>query len=168
MEPVVAALQQRGDDVVLSARDHAQTLPLAQRLWPDITVIGEASPGGRGAKLANVVGRARKLRAFRTHVKPHVALSHGSYAQVLACAGSRVPAVTMMDYEHQPANHVSFRLASRIVVPDAFPAQALRRFGAARRKVVRYPGFKEELYLDDSAPHGSVAQELGLDPRQVL
>ena len=53
----------------------------------------------------------------------------------------------MMDYEHQPANHLSFRLAERVIVPEAFPEAALRRFGARPGKVVRYPGFKEELYL---------------------
>lgn len=168
MEPVVAALEARGDEVVLSARDHAQTLPLAQRLWPDVAVIGQASPDGRAAKLASVLGRAKKLRTFRAGTAPQVALSHGSYAQVLACAGSRVPAVTMMDYEHQPANHISFRLASRIVVPEVFPSDALRRFGAHRRKVVRYPGFKEELYLGQTESPGRVSNELGLDPTRVI
>ena len=32
--PVVRALEQRGDEVVLTARDHAQTVPLAVEAWP--------------------------------------------------------------------------------------------------------------------------------------
>jgi hypothetical protein len=51
-----------------------------------------------------------------------------------------------MDYEYQPANHVSFRAASRVVVPAAFPDERLRVYGA--RRVSRFAGFKEELYLD--------------------
>jgi ABC-type spermidine/putrescine transport system permease subunit I len=74
-----------------------------------------------------------------------------------------VPLVTMMDYEFQPANHLSFRLARRVIVPEAFPADALRRFGARNGKVVRYPGFKEELYLAGFRPDASVLDELGLD-----
>ena len=50
-----------------------------------------------------------------------MALSHGSYAQIVAARLARVPAVTMMDYEHQPANHLSFRLARRVIVPATFP-----------------------------------------------
>src|SRR6266542_302295 len=84
--------------------------------------------------------------------RAEVAFSHGSYAQISAARLLGVPAVTMMDYEHQPANHLSFRLARRVIVPDAFPADALDRFGAALRKVVRYDGFKEELYLAGCAP----------------
>ena len=38
-----------------------------------------------------------------------------------------------MDYEHQPANHLAFRLASRVIVPRAFPTEALRRYGARER-----------------------------------
>jgi predicted glycosyltransferase len=57
-----------------------------------------------------------------------------------------------MDYEHQPANHLAFRLASRVVVPSAFPEDALRRFGAGREKVRRYEGIKEDVYLADFEP----------------
>ena len=97
-----------------------------------------------------------------------MAFSHGSYAQILAARAAGVPAVTMMDYEYQPANHVSFRLAQRVIVPDVFPDEALRRFGAPAAKVVRYPGFKEQLYLGGFEPDPAVLAELELDPRKVI
>jgi predicted glycosyltransferase len=74
----------------------------------------------------------------------------------------------MMDYEHQPANHLSFRLAQRIVVPELFPARALRRFGGRQGRVLRYPGFKEQLYLAGFTPDGGVLDRLGLDPAAVV
>ena len=54
-----------------------------------------------------------------------------------------------MDYEHQPANHLAFRLASRVLVPRAFPEESLARFGANAAKVKRYDGMKEDVYLAD-------------------
>jgi predicted glycosyltransferase len=96
-----------------------------------------------------------------------VALSHGSYAQIVAARLARVPAVTMMDYEHQPANNLSFRLARRVIVPATFPEAALRRFGASPKKIVRYEGFKEELYLADVGRDPSILVSLGLDPARV-
>ena len=45
--PIVRALRERGDEVVLTARDHAQTLPLAAEAWPEVVVIGGESPAGR-------------------------------------------------------------------------------------------------------------------------
>jgi predicted glycosyltransferase len=74
----------------------------------------------------------------------------------------------MMDYEHQPANHLSFRLAKRVIVPTVFPEEALRRFGAGREKVLRYSGFKEELYLAERRPNLRVLAELDLDGTRVI
>ena len=74
----------------------------------------------------------------------------------------------MMDYEYQPANHLSFRLANTVVVPEVFPADALSRQGGRARKVVRYPGFKEEIYLGRRAPDASVLAQLGLDPAKII
>ena len=166
--PVVAGLRGQGHEVVLSARDHAQTVELAAQRGLDATVIGGDSPARRLRKGAGIAGRAMALRRFARAQGVDVALSHGSYAQLLAARAARVPAVTMMDYEFQPANHLSFRLARRVIVPDAFPAGALRRFGARGAKVVRYAGFKEELYLDGFEPDPGVLDVLGLDPARVI
>jgi len=165
--PVVRALEQRGDEVVLTARDHAQTVPLAVDAWSEVVVIGGESPAGRARKGASILSRSAGLLRFAMTSRPDVALSHGSYAQVVAALPARVPAVTMMDYEHQPANHLSFRFAQRVIVPATFPEASLRRFGAATRKVVRYQGFKEELYLAGVAPDPSLVVSLGLDPDRV-
>jgi predicted glycosyltransferase len=78
-----------------------------------------------------------------------------------------------MDYEHQPANHLAFRLASRVVVPEAFPEEALRKFGARRGRVRRYRGIKEDVYLSDFAPDprfaGRLLEQFGVDAeREVL
>ena len=165
--PIVRALEEREDEVVLTARDHAQTVPLALDLWPTMTVIGGESPAGRVRKASSILSRATALRRFARTSRPDVALSHGSYAQIIAARLAGVPAVTLMDYEHQPANHLSFRFARRVIVPATFPEACLRRFGASPRKVVRYEGFKEELYLAGVSPDPSLLVSLGLDPDRV-
>jgi uncharacterized protein len=165
--PVVRRLREEGHDVVLTARDHAQTVPLATDAWDDVRVIGGASAAGRARKAAGIARRALELRRFARRAKPDVALSHGSYAQIAGACAARVPAVTMMDYEHQPANHLSFRLARRVIVPTTFPEEALKRFGARPGKVVRYEGFKEELYLSELDNGTSVLDDLGV-PREAV
>jgi predicted glycosyltransferase len=167
-EPVVERLRRDGCDVVLTVRDHAQTLDLAEQAFRDVLVVGGESPAGRARKLAQIGTRARRLLGVAQEKKPDVALSHGSYAQLVAARMARVPGVTMMDYEHQPANHLSFRLANRVIVPEVFPDDALRRFGARDRKVVRYDGFKEELYLGPLEPNRTALDELGVGANDVL
>ena len=166
-EPVVRRLREEEHELLLTARDHAQTIELAQACWPDLLVIGGESPAGRVAKGLAVARRAEALRRLARREHPQVALSHGSYAQLVAARAVRVPSVTMMDYEYQPANHLSFRAARRVIVPGVFPEKALRRFGAAE-KVVRYPGFKEELYLAGFRPDTGVLDRLELDSSQVI
>ncbi len=165
--PLVDAFSARGDEVVLTARDHAQTRSLAESAWPEVTIIGGVSPPGRLAKGRAIAGRALELRRFARTRRPNVALSHGSYAQVVGARLARVPAVTMMDYEHQPANHLSFRLARRVIVPASFPEESLKWFGARTAKVVRYEGFKEQLYLAGVTSDPEVLRSLGLDPGRI-
>ena len=166
--PIVRRLEDRGHEVVLTARDHAQTVELARSRWPDVLVVGGESPPGRLAKGLAIVRRAELLRRFGRRHRPDVAFSHGSYAQIVAARAAGIPAVTMMDYEHQPANHLSFRLAQSVIVPEVFPETALRRYGARTRKVSRYSGFKEELYLADFLPDPSVLDALGIESELVL
>jgi predicted glycosyltransferase len=162
-EPIVDELRGKGHEVVLTARDHAQTVPLARERWPEVRVIGERSPASRAAKARAVAARAGALVRFGRSEHIDVAVSHNSYAQSVAARVLRVACVTAMDYEYQPANHIAFRFAHRVVVPEDFPERMLRLEGARPRKVLRYSGFKEEVYLHRFRPDPSVLEELGLE-----
>jgi predicted glycosyltransferase len=74
----------------------------------------------------------------------------------------------MMDYEYQPANHLSFRLAKRVIVPTAFPEEWLRRCGARPAKTLRYAAFKEELYLAGYVPDRTAIAELNLNTSDAI
>ena len=65
-----------------------------------------------------------------------------------------------MDYEHHPANHLSFRTAKKVIVPESFPAEFLRKFGASEKKVRRFSGIKEDVYLSDFEPDKNFQNEL--------
>jgi predicted glycosyltransferase len=160
--PIAEELERRGHEVVLSARDHAQTVELARQRWPGVQVIGGKSPPGRAAKLSMIAGRAKALARFARAHEVDVAVSHNSYAAAVAARIARVPCVTAMDYEFQPANHIAFRAANRVLVPEDFPARRLRAEGGTTRKVWRYRGFKEEVYLHGFSPDPSVLDQLGL------
>ena len=163
--PVARRLQEAGHEVVLTARDNAQTVELARERWPAVEVIGGASPRSRSSKVATIYERVVELRRWAARIRPDVALSHNSYAQIAAARSLQIPAVTAMDFEHQPANHVAFRLATTVLVPEMLPVRAIRRQGAVPAKVVRYPGLKEELYVGDFEPDAEILAKLGIDPR---
>jgi predicted glycosyltransferase len=161
----------RGYQVEITARDFAQTVELAISAGMTPHVVG--GHGGRsiGGKAGNLVGRAGALRKWARDRGFDLALSHNSYAQIAAAASLRIKAVTLMDYEHQPANHLAFRLASRVIVPQAFPAAELKKYGASTRKVKRYQGTKEDVYLADFVPDPEFAKTLlglGVASKDVL
>jgi uncharacterized protein len=160
--PIADALEAEGHEIVVTTREHAQTLALTRGRWPDAEVVGGRSPDGRAAKARSIARRARGLARFARRAAPDLALSHNSYAQTVAARALGIPCVTGMDYEHQPANHIAFRCAQRVVVPSVFPAAALRRQGARGAKPWRYDGYKEEVYLHRLEPDASVLGPLGL------
>ncbi len=157
--------------VEITARDFAQTVELATKAGMTPHVIG--GHGGRSitGKAGNLVGRAAALRKWARDRGFDLAVSHNSYAQLAAAAALGIKTVTLMDYEYQPANHLAFRLASRVIVPRAFPAAELRKYGASRRKVRRYEGTKEDVYLADFSPDpafSDVLRKLGVASEDVL
>ena len=160
--PIERELTERGADVRITVRDHAQTLELTRERWPDAVVLGTPPGPGRAGKVAGMAARVGACARWAAREKPDVALSHNSYAQILAARITGVPVVTAMDYEHQPVNHMAFRAARTVLLPEALPPASVRRQGASPRKVIRYPGLKEELYLGDFSPDDNVLEALGV------
>src|SRR5205085_5315566 len=143
----------RGHQIEINALDLAQLVELATKAGMVPHLIGGHGGSTFRGKAGNLVGRAAALRKWARDRGIDLALSHNSYAQIAAAAALGIKSVTLMDYEHQPANHLAFRLASRVIVPRAFPAAELRKYGASLRKVKRYDGIKEDAYLSGFEPN---------------
>lgn len=159
--PIVAALQRRGDEVLVTARRFAHTVELARDRFSDVQVVGRGAPKSLVDKARSLGDRVRALRGVAAGFAPDVAVSHGSYDQVLAARTLGLPSLVSVDYEYQPANHLSFRLATRLVLPAAFdPADVGRRGGLG--KTMWYTGLKEEAYLASFTPDPAVRDRLGL------
>jgi hypothetical protein len=160
--PIADRLEGLGHAVRITARDNAQTVELARQRWEDVEVIGGPSRGGRASKAAAVINRIRRLASWARGERPDVALSHNSYAQIVAARATGIHTVTAMDYEHQPANHLAFRLAHAVLLPEALATSEVRRQGATTRKLRLYPGLKEEIYLGDFRPNGEALEAAGV------
>ena len=168
--PLVALLEQRGDDVTITARDFAQTLELLDAAGLAHTVVGPPHAGAsRAAKVRAMASRLHALRSFARARGFDVALSHASHELPLAARSLRIPSTYAFDYEFARAQHgLGCRAATWVVVPDVVPQDRLDRLGARARKVVRYAGLKEEYYLDGFAPDAGVLDALGVDRARTL
>ncbi len=173
--PFFKALTKRfvsqGHEIEITAREFAETVPLARAAGFAPEVVGVHGGRAVSKKAGSLGSRAWALAAWARKRKFDLAVSHNSYSQILAARVLGLKTITMMDYEHQPANHLAFRFASRIIVPASFPAERLRRYGARVRKVRRYHGTKEDVYLADFKPDlafGEKLYELGVNVDNVL
>lgn len=161
----------RDFEIVVTARDFAETVPLAEAAGFAPEVIGGHGGGKLTGKAGNLIQRGLALARWVRGRGIDLALSHNSYSQILAARALSIPSVTLMDYEHQPANHLAFRLASRVIVPTAFPEESLARLGASPGKVRRYHGTKEDVYLArfESDPNFAVElAKLGISSNDIL
>jgi len=167
--PLIARLQARGHEVTVTAREFAQTLGLLERFAMPHVVVGAHGGSGLTGKARAACGRTSALARFARRGRFDLAVAHGSTDQPIAARLAGTPQVTMFDYEYATAmHHWNGRWASRVLVPDAIPEEALAGFGMRPPRLVRYPGLKEEYYLADHVADPSVAGELGLRPDRVV
>ncbi|HEX3316414.1 MAG TPA: DUF354 domain-containing protein [Solirubrobacteraceae bacterium] len=167
--PVIERLRADGDEVVVTARDYAQTLGLLDRMGIEHTAVGKHGGASRVRKLGALVGRTASVRKLARTGNFDLAVAHGSNDLALAAATLGIPAVNTFDYEWATQQHrIGCRLARRVLVPEAIPAERLRRYGVGPDKLRQYPGLKEEYYLSDFEPDPAVLGDLGLQRDRIL
>ena len=158
-----------GDEVFVTAREYGQTLGILDRLGIPYTAVGShggASALGKGRALA---GRSAQLARLVWERRPSWRSPTARSTSPSSRSLFRIPSAQMQDYEFAGwQRQIAFRAARRVLVPDSIPLERLKRIGAKERKLVRYPGLKEEYYLADFEPDAAVLDELGLDREKVL
>lgn len=163
-------LEKRGHALLWTARDYAQTVELAQKANLSIEIFG--THGGKNVLQKTVKFGARffELLNWARGKKIDLVLSHNSHEPLAVARVLRVKSVNLMDYEHHPLNNFSFRLANRVIVPESFPDNFLRKFGAIH-KTKKFQGIKEDVYLADFKPDAEFQNELkslGVLPENIL
>jgi len=167
--PLIELMRGRGDEVEITARDYAQTLQLLELHGLSAEVIGRHGGRSRFQKARQMTHR---LGALRRWAKPRgfdVALAHGSHELTITARRLGIPSSTTFDYEFATLQHqLGCRAATKVVVPDAIPAERLEPYGVRPPKLVQYPGLKEEYYLSDFEADRSLLDRFGVDPARVL
>ena len=162
----------------LRAAGHGSRSPRASTARPWASSSGSASRTQRrqpcrraAARKAGPWPRSISLARWARPQRFELALGHGSVDLGVVSALLRIPSVQMQDYEHAGRQRqVAFRVARRVLVPDAIPPDAMRRAGANPRQAVSVPGAEGGL-LPRRLPAGpavleSPIAELGIDRRE--
>jgi predicted glycosyltransferase len=153
--PIIRHYRRLGVEVVLTARDHSQTLELIelQGFAGTFKVIGRHYGSNKLAKAWGLIIRASKLVSYIAGLqnRPSVAVSHGSRSMVVAARWLRIPILTMYDYEFTETR-IFNRFSEKVMVPEQIPDEVFDSIGLPSKKRVKYPGIKEELYVRTFEP----------------
>lgn len=132
-------------EVVVTIRDFSSTTAISKLLKINGSPIGKG--GGKKSnlsKFSSVLSRAFELRRYlrNNQIKPKLAISHCSRSQALACYFLNIPLIYLDDYEFtfNGFHHFTQNLLTPFVIPK-------KVWGLNAKKVIHYPGLKEELYL---------------------
>jgi uncharacterized protein len=161
MRPLVEALTEKGHEVVFTARDRTKTPELMNLYGFSYRKVGGEFGKGKLAKIVGTLGRAWSLRQAMRKENIGVSFGHGSRGLPIASRWLGISSVTMYDYEWVNAALFNWGCHS-ILLPDAVSLERCREAGISDEKVVRYPGFKEELYLGGRQFDSTIGADLGL------
>ena len=169
LRPLVELLEADEHEVTLTARPLSHTTELLDDWGHPYTAIGHHGGASRLGKALAAGSRTAQAFAFARGKRFDYGLAHGSTDLPPVARVLGFPNTTMFDYEWARLQHeLNCRLATRVLVPDAIPAERIAPYGARPPKLVRYPGLKEEYYLADFEPDEAVLRQLGVDPAEPL
>ena len=142
LRPMIERLEARGTRSFVTAREYGQTVGMLERLGIPYTSVGE--PRRRlDARQGAGAGRplARGWRGWSGTRRPDLAIAHGSVDLAVVSALFRIPSVQMQDYEFAGLQRqIAFRVARRVLVPDAIPVDAAAADRRRRGQAGPLPG----------------------------
>lgn len=166
-QQIISELERAGCEVVLTARDFAQTRALVAKAGLNARIIGGQYGRSKVLKTAGLFLRAARLaRMMRGH-KISLAVGHGSRGLLLAARMLRIPTLTLYDYEGASVALFN-RLSTFVMTPEALPFSTLEKLGLLSEKHLTYSGLKEDVYAGDFRLDDSIVNELNLDPSRII
>jgi predicted glycosyltransferase len=167
--PVIRRLEDAGHTVTLTARRFAGADLVLRRYGLGGLLTTRHRGGSLGTRAVGLVNRTAQLLGSASSGRFDVAAGSHASDFVLTAWTLAVPQMTFLDPDRiGRSNLVNVRLVDEVAVPEAVPVAGLASLGAARDKVFRYPGFKEEYYLHDAQPDPDALARLGVERRRIV
>lgn len=153
--PLAREFERQGHELLLTARDHGETVPILEEEGVPFRVVGTTFGPGVPRKVRGLVSRALELGDFLERERRTVdVVITGSRSATLAARRRRIPSFVIIDYEY--VNLLVYRLAGSYVFhPDVIPQTAFRQRGIRAEYLLPFRGIKEDLTFH------------GLDPATV-
>jgi len=144
-------LRRRGHEVLLTTREHPDTLGVADAVGEKPVVVGKYDPASLFSRLEATASRMISFSNLLRERLPDVAVSHQSVELCRTAFGLGVPIVLTADTPHAVAvNKLTIPLANTLVVSKAIPKHLFRRYGASN--IVQFDGVDEVAWIKGFKP----------------
>jgi predicted glycosyltransferase len=156
-----------GHEVVLTAAESAETLPLLELKGASYRKLG-LHPTSRGLRRRFRI-LSRSLECVLNAPRFDVSLSFGDFYAVLTSVMRRRPIISIDDNDKIGKFNLqlSFKRASFVILPEAFPRSKLLKLGMKEEQIIQFPGYKEDVYIADFVPDPEFSSKIPF-PRYVV
>jgi hypothetical protein len=155
---IARRLRKRGHDVILTTREHPDTLALARLLHEEFTVVGEYTPTSLAARLRESVKRQLIFCDMFEKSTPEVAVSHRSVELCRIAFGLGIPVISTHDTPHSiVVGRLTMPLTDFLVVSKAMQKKYYQGYGIKR--FFRFDGVDEVAWIKGFKPSRSFAFE---------
>lgn len=157
--PIIKELKGKGHKITITARKHSQTTGMLDFFGTDYTVVGRHAGKSRVLKALSLPFRTLSLVWKMKSRGTDIALCHQSpYAMMAARLLGIRKRIYIFDNETASLqNRLAIPFCTKALCPEAIKSKKL--YG---KKLTKYPGVKESVYLSDFKPDPKVLQELNL------
>ena len=148
---IARRLRKRGHKVMLTTREHPDTLALAKLLREDFIVVGRYDPRSSLSRLRESAKRQLMFCKMFEDEKPDAAISHRSVELCRVAFGLGIPSISTHDTVHAEAiNRLTMPLIDYLVVSKALPKNSVEGYGI--KKIFWFDGVDEVAWIKDFKP----------------
>jgi predicted glycosyltransferase len=144
-------LRSLGHEVVLTTREHPDTLGVADVVGEEPIVVGKYDPASLFSRLEASASRMMGFSKLFRNRPPDMAVAHQSVELCRTAFGLGVPITLTADTPHAVAvNKLTIPLANTLVISGAIPLHFFRRYGASN--IVQFDGVDEVAWIRGFKP----------------
>jgi len=162
--PIIKELEGLGWDVVITARDCAQTKGMLELFGLRYYVMGRHKGRNDFLKVWGVLERTPPLFCFGLLKGVTIAATMGSRGLPPASWLLGIPSMAIVDYEG--ISLAVYEYFSTVIYVPRILYNKVNRF-KRNKKYCPFEGFKEEAYVPDYPVRSGVLESLGLDSSEV-
>lgn len=161
--PIIDELQDRGHQVLITVRDAFQVVELATAYGLTFQTYGKHAGKNKIRKALSLLTRSTSLLPFAIRNRPDLSISHGARSQLMVSNLLRIPTVEFIDYEHVDTPPLC--LPKWEIAPECYDQSFFR---VSEANALRYPGIKENVYLQHLPNLNDPAKDLGLSNESIV